>query len=165
MQHAPVQTDSADSWKEQIHRLQSDLAQARGQLQQQRLLTAQLQAQADAAGASLAEAEGQLQAAQADAAIQAGGLRDSEVAHSTEMLRLQVRPHRQASRWMFNMLSSRCHPHLLSSDACGTKQRIGASMLGQENHRSCCCLLARDSIDCCLGGHLSIPIICTVRTG
>ncbi len=70
-QHVPLQTNVVDSWKEQLYRLQSDLAQARGQLQQQRLLTAQLQAQADAAEASLAEAEGQPRVALAAAAAQA----------------------------------------------------------------------------------------------
>eukprot|EP00891_Asterochloris_glomerata_P009390 jgi/Astpho2/9390/fgenesh1_pg.00145_%23_15_t len=85
-----LKTNVADNWKEQLHRLQSDLAQAQGQLQQQRLLTAQLQAQADVAGASLAEAEGQLRAAQADAAAQTARFRESELAHSAEMLRLQV---------------------------------------------------------------------------
>ena len=98
-----MQAKSADGWREQVDRLQSDLAQAQGQLQQQRLLTAQLQAQADAAGASLAEAESQLRAAQADAAAQAGRLRDCEVAHSAELLRLQVGPSSHASHWMFKV--------------------------------------------------------------
>ena len=100
-----MQANSADGWREQLHRLKSDLAQAQGQLQQQRLLTAQLQAQADAAGASSAETEGQLQAAQADAAALAGRLRDSEVAHTAEMLRQQVRPDSHANRCMFRVLS------------------------------------------------------------
>lgn len=140
-QHIRVQTNVADNWKEQLHRLQSDLAQAQGQLQQQRLLTAQLQAQADVAGASLAEAEGQLRAAQADAAAQTARFRESELAHSAEMLRLQVR-------------------------LCHTSRLVGHLRLTRRStHPAVAFCLAADSISCCLGHHLLNLSIYTARTG